>query len=362
MDKETFWKVIGEVNRCVEDGDQEAVLEATQRKLMEYSAADIARWHEIKGVYMQLADRNDLWAACAATGTHCTDDGFIDFRSWLISQGKDVYMQVLQDPDSLAEVDIPGEGADFEVYGYVALAAYGQKKEVEKLEVTREIRLENITYKYPNTNVLIFDHADMNIPIGSSVGIVGTTGAGKSTIVDILLGLLQIEEGSILADGQDVREHYASWLKNVGYIPQTVFMIDDSIRKNVAFGYPEEEIDDEKVWRALEEAQLDTFVRGLPEGLDTSIGERGIRISGGQRQRISIARALFEDPEVLVLDEATSALDNETEAAIMDSINRLHGKKTLIIIAHRLQTIEKCDMVYRVEEGKISRVREAKGK
>ena len=131
MDKETFWKVIGEVNRCVEDGDQEAVLEATQRKLMEYSAVDIARWHEIKGVYMQLADRNDLWAACTATGTHCTDDGFIDFRSWLISQGKDVYMQVLQDPDSLAEVEIPKEGADFEAYGYVALYAYGQKKEIE---------------------------------------------------------------------------------------------------------------------------------------------------------------------------------------------------------------------------------------
>lgn len=236
-------------------------------------------------------------------------------------------------------------------------AVYRQKNEVEKLAVTGEIRLEDITYKYPNTDVLIFDHADMTIPIGSSVGIVGTTGAGKSTIVDILLGLLQIEEGRILADGQDVREHYASWLKNVGYIPQTVFMIDDSIRKNVAFGYPEAEIDDEKVWRALEEAQLDTFVRGLPEGLDTSIGERGIRISGGQRQRISIARALFEDPEVLVLDEATSALDNETEAAIMDSINRLHGKKTLIIIAHRLQTIEKCDMVYRVEDGKVFRER-----
>lgn len=236
-------------------------------------------------------------------------------------------------------------------------AVYRQKNEVEKLAVSGEIRLEDITYKYPNTDVLIFDHADMTIPIGSSVGIVGTTGAGKSTIVDILLGLLQIEEGRILADGQDVRKQYASWLKNVGYIPQTVFMIDDSIRKNVAFGYPEAEIDDEKVWRALEEAQLDTFVRGLPEGLDTSIGERGIRISGGQRQRISIARALFEDPEVLVLDEATSALDNDTEAAIMDSINRLHGKKTLIIIAHRLQTIEKCDMVYRVENGKVSRER-----
>lgn len=237
------------------------------------------------------------------------------------------------------------------------VAVYRQKNEVEKLAVSGEIRLEDITYKYPNTDVLIFDHADMTIPIGSSVGIVGTTGAGKSTIVDILLGLLQIEEGRILADGQDVRKQYASWLKNVGYIPQTVFMIDDSIRKNVAFGYPEAEIDDEKVWRALEEAQLDTFVRGLPEGLDTSIGERGIRISGGQRQRISIARALFEDPEVLVLDEATSALDNDTEAAIMDSINRLHGKKTLIIIAHRLQTIEKCDMVYRVENGKVSRER-----
>lgn len=236
-------------------------------------------------------------------------------------------------------------------------AVYRQKNEVEKLAVSGEIRLEDITYKYPNTDVLIFDHADMTIPIGSSVGIVGTTGAGKSTIVDILLGLLQIEEGRILADGQDVRKQYASWLKNVGYIPQTVFMIDDSIRKNVAFGYPEAEIDDERVWRALEEAQLDTFVRGLPEGLDTSIGERGIRISGGQRQRISIARALFEDPEVLVLDEATSALDNDTEAAIMDSINRLHGKKTLIIIAHRLQTIEKCDMVYRVENGKVSRER-----
>ncbi|MCI6715284.1 MAG: ABC transporter ATP-binding protein/permease, partial [Lachnospiraceae bacterium] len=234
---------------------------------------------------------------------------------------------------------------------------YLQKKEVEKLEIQKEIRLEDITYKYPNSDTLIFNHADMVIPIGNSVGIVGTSGAGKTTIVDILLGLLQIESGHILADGVEVREHYESWLKNIGYIPQTIFMIDSSIRKNVAFGYPDEEIDDDKVWRALKEAQLDEFVRGLPEGLDTSIGERGIRISGGQRQRIGIARALFEDPEVLVLDEATSALDNDTEAAIMDSINRLHGRKTLIIIAHRLQTIEKCDMVYRVESGTVTRER-----
>ena len=234
---------------------------------------------------------------------------------------------------------------------------YLQKKEVEKLPVHEKIELKNIVYHYPNSEVLIFDHADMTIPVGSSVGVVGTSGAGKTTIIDILLGLLSIQEGQILADGVEVRDHYEEWLKNIGYIPQTIFMIDSSIRKNVAFGVPDEEIDDEKVWQALREAQLDEFVRSLPEGLDTSIGERGIRISGGQRQRIGIARALFEDPEVLVLDEATSALDNETEAAIMDSINHLHGKKTLIIIAHRLQTIEKCDMVYRVEGGQIRRER-----
>lgn len=234
---------------------------------------------------------------------------------------------------------------------------YRQKKEVEKLPVNKEIELSDITYKYPNTEKLIFDHANLTIPIGSAVGIVGPSGSGKTTMVDVLLGLLQLQTGTIKADGVDVQTNYEGWLKNVGYIPQTIFMIDDNIRKNVAFGFADDEIDDEKVWAALKEAQLDEFVRGLPEGLDTGIGERGIRISGGQRQRIGIARALFEDPEVLVLDEATSALDGETEAAIMDSINRLHGKKTLIIIAHRLTTIEKCDMVFRVEDGNIIKER-----
>ncbi len=252
--------------------------------------------------------------------------------------------------DNLQE-EIRDENVDYNAETYL------KKIDVEKLDVRKEIVLQDITYRYPNSQTLIFDHADMMIPVGKSVGIVGTSGAGKTTIVDILLGLLQLETGSILADGVEVREHYASWLKNIGYIPQTIFMIDSTIRRNVAFGYADEDIDDDKVWEALREAQLDEFVKGLPEGLDTSIGERGIRISGGQRQRIGIARALFENPEVLVLDEATSALDNETEAAIMDSINRLHGRKTLIIIAHRLQTIEKCDMVYRVEDGKAQRAR-----
>ncbi len=225
-------------------------------------------------------------------------------------------------------------------------------KDVQKLPVRKSIELRDITYSYPNRERLIFDHADMTIPVGTSVGIVGTTGSGKSTIVDILLGLLEVRTGTIYADGRDVRENYRGWLKNIGYIPQMIFMLDGTIRSNVAFGVPKDEIDEDRLWEALREAQLDEFVRTLPEGADTGIGERGIQLSGGQRQRIGIARALYHDPEVMVLDEATSALDNDTEAAVMDSINRLHGRKTLIIIAHRLQTIEKCDLVYRIENGK----------
>lgn len=223
----------------------------------------------------------------------------------------------------------------------------------EKLPVTKAVTLKDITYHYPNSDKLIFDHANVSFPIGKSIGVVGASGAGKTTIIDILLGLLNLQTGQVLADDVDIKTQYREWLQNVGYIPQMIFLLDADIRKNVAFGVPEEEIDDERLWYALKEAQLDEFVKTLPEGVHTGIGERGIRLSGGQRQRIGIARALYNDPEVLILDEATSALDNDTEAAIMDSINRLHGKKTLIIIAHRLQTIEKCDMVFRVEEGKI---------
>ena len=229
--------------------------------------------------------------------------------------------------------------------------------DVEKLDLHKSITFEGITYSYPGSDVKILDKADFEIPIGSSIGIVGTTGAGKSTLVDILLGLLKPQAGVIKADGADIKDNYRSFLKNVGYIPQMIFMLDDTIRNNVAFGIPASEQSEERIWEALKEAALDDFVRGLPEGLDTGIGERGIRISGGQRQRIGIARALYADPEVLVLDEATSALDNETENLIMESINRFMGRKTLVIIAHRLQTIEKCDMVFRVGDGRIVRER-----
>ncbi len=229
--------------------------------------------------------------------------------------------------------------------------------DVPKLELKENISFDGITYSYPGSDVKILDKADLTIPIGSSIGIVGTTGAGKSTLVDILLGLLKPSEGVIRADGADIRDNYRSFLRNVGYIPQMIFMLDDTIRNNVAFGVAPEEQDEGRIWEALREAALDDFVRSLPDGLDTSIGERGIRISGGQRQRIGIARALYEDPEVLILDEATSALDNETESLIMESIGRFMGRKTLVIIAHRLQTIEKCDMVFRVGDGRITRER-----
>ncbi len=217
------------------------------------------------------------------------------------------------------------------------------------------IELRDIVYAYPNTDKLIFDHADMVIPCGKSVGIMGSSGAGKSTIVDILLGLLKVRTGSILCDGVDIFDNYPAWLSRIGYIPQSIYLVDEPIRNNIAFGIADSEIDDARIWDALEEAQLAAFIRGLPEGLDTAIGDRGVRLSGGQRQRLGIARALYHNPEILVFDEATSALDNETEAAVMDAINSFHGRKTMIIIAHRLNTIEKCDMIYKVDAGKITR-------
>ena len=219
--------------------------------------------------------------------------------------------------------------------------------------------LDHITFHYPNTDTYIFRDAHMEVPKGKSVGIVGTSGAGKSTIVDILLGLLHAQEGEITCDGINIFKNYESWLAQIGYIPQSIYLVDESIRDNIAFGIDEDLIDDKRIWNILEEAQLKEFVEGLPEGLDTTIGDRGIRLSGGQRQRIGIARALYHDPEILVFDEATSALDNDTEAAVMEAINSFHGRKTMIIIAHRLNTIEKCDMIYRVENQKLVEIKNA---
>lgn len=222
------------------------------------------------------------------------------------------------------------------------------------MQLHDKIELCDIVYAYPNTDKLIFDRANMAIPYGKSVGIMGPSGAGKSTIVDILLGLLKVREGSITCDGVNIFDNYPAWLSQIGYIPQSIYLVDEPVRNNIAFGIADDEIDDERIWQALEEAQLKEFIKGLPEGLDTAIGDRGVRISGGQRQRLGIARALYHNPEILVFDEATSALDNETEAAVMEAINSFHGRKTMVIIAHRLNTIEKCDIIYKVDEGKIT--------
>lgn len=223
------------------------------------------------------------------------------------------------------------------------------------LHLEKEIRLEGITFRYPDGDRNIFTDASMVIPKGKSAGIKGASGAGKSTIVDILLGLLHVQKGKITCDGANIFSNYESWLSQIGYIPQSIYLIDESIRDNIAFGIDEREIDDARIREVAAEAQLLEFIDSLPEGLDTKIGDRGVRLSGGQRQRIGIARALYHNPEILVFDEATSALDNETEAALMGAINSFHGRKTMIIIAHRLNTIENCDLIYEVKGEKITR-------
>ena len=233
------------------------------------------------------------------------------------------------------------------------LAERKANSQVEKLKLEDKIELKNISFHYPDSDKNIFTKADMTVPKGKSVGIIGASGAGKSTIVDVLLGLLHVQEGEITCDGVNIFKNYESWLAQIGYIPQSIYLVDESIRENIAFGIDADKISDERIWQVLEEAQLKEFVEELPEGLDTKIGDRGVRLSGGQRQRIGIARALYNDPEILVFDEATSALDNDTEAAVMEAVNSFHGKKTMVIIAHRLNTIEKCDMIYKVENEKL---------
>lgn len=215
------------------------------------------------------------------------------------------------------------------------------------------IEVKNITYSYPDTENAVLDNASCIIPKGKTVALVGTSGAGKTTLADIVLGLLPPDRGHVLVDGVSVYKNLDSWHKHIGYIPQSIYLSDDSIKNNVAFGIDETMIDNDKVEDAIHKAQLSEFVSTLSDGVNTFVGDRGVRLSGGQRQRIGIARALYHDPEILVLDEATSALDTETETAVMQSIERLHGEKTILIIAHRLTTIKNADIVYEVDGGKI---------
>lgn len=227
------------------------------------------------------------------------------------------------------------------------------KQNVNNMHFTKELVIKNIGWQYQNTKDHILENASLKIHKGESVAFVGASGAGKTTLADIIMGLLRPQEGTVEMDGIDIFSIPHQWSKVIGYVPQAVFLIDDTVRRNVAFGLEKDDISDEKVWDALEQAQLKPFVENLPYGLDTVVGERGVKLSGGQRQRIAIARALYENPDILVLDEATSALDNETETAVMESIDALQGTKTLIIVAHRLTTIRNCDVVYEVADGHV---------
>ncbi len=223
------------------------------------------------------------------------------------------------------------------------------------LTFQESIRLDNIYWKYRKSDDSIFEGLNLEIKKGKAIGIIGPSGAGKTTLVDIILGLLVPQKGKVLLDGKDIGQYYEQWSNMVGYVPQTVYLLDDTIRNNIFFGIDEKERSEERVWNVVKEACLKEFVESLPDGLDTIVGERGARISGGQRQRIAIARALYYNPQILVLDEATSALDQETESAVMEAVDRLQGKMTLIIIAHRITTLKKCDEIYEVRDGKAVR-------
>lgn len=219
-----------------------------------------------------------------------------------------------------------------------------------------KISICDLSFTYPNSNGEVLHDISFEIQKNSTVALIGPSGQGKTTLADVILGVLHPSVGQILVDGMDIQKHMYSWHQKLGYIPQTIFLMDDSIRNNIAFGVECDQIDDEAIWSALEEAQLKEFVETLEKGLDTRVGERGVRLSGGQRQRIGIARALYSNPDVLILDEATSALDNDTETAVMEAIDNLQGNKTMIIIAHRLTTIRNCEYVYEVDRGCVKLV------
>ena len=236
-----------------------------------------------------------------------------------------------------------------------------EHKEVEKNIITKEVEfkekveIQDVSWKYPDGDENILDRVSITINKGESIAFVGPSGAGKSTFADIILGLFQPQEGSIIVDGKYHLNNTQELASLISFVPQAVYLIDDTIRRNVAFGITDDIINDELIWSVLEKAQMKKYVEELPDGLDTIIGERGVKFSGGQAQRLAIARALYKKPEILVLDEATSALDGETEAAVMEAIEALQGKITLIIIAHRLTTIKNCDKIYEINNGKAIR-------
>ncbi len=229
-----------------------------------------------------------------------------------------------------------------------------ENRKEEPLSIQNGIFVKKVSFRYPSADRQVLENLDLEIENNTSVALIGASGAGKSTLADVILGVLEPEGGSVLVDGKDIRENMDAWHASIGYIPQAIYLMDDTIRANIAFGVEKDEVNETMLWKALREAQLEGFVKSLPDSLDTVIGDRGVKLSGGQRQRIGIARALYRNPQVLILDEATSALDNDTETEVMNAIDSLHGTRTLIVIAHRLTTIKKCDKIYEVGNGTVT--------
>lgn len=253
----------------------------------------------------------------------------------------------------------PGLNAQYEMLQIVKMSdaqnaktASQENSKYKDITFQNEIQLSHVTFGYSRSCENVIDDLSMTIKRGASIGFIGTSGAGKTTLADIILALYKPQSGAVLMDGINIEELGNTWHRIVGYVPQSIYMTDSTIRKNVAFGIDDGEIDDQKVWKALEMAQMKQFVEELPDNINTNVGERGVQLSGGQRQRIAIARALYMNPDIIILDEATAALDTETESAVMESIDMLKGIKTLIIVAHRLSTIAKCDEIYEISNGK----------
>lgn len=240
-----------------------------------------------------------------------------------------------------------------DLYADLALPIPAVTTDQKSRKLLNQIDVEGLSFSYARTTRDALNNVSIHIRRGEAVGLIGSSGSGKSTLVDILLGLLEPTSGRVRTDGNDIHQNLRGWQDQIGYVPQSIFLTDDTLRRNVAFGLPKDKIDDDAVRSAIRSAQLEEFVASLPDGMETVVGERGVRLSGGQRQRIGIARALYNNPDVLVLDEATSSLDTETEHGVMQAVQALQGDKTVIIVAHRLSTVEYCDRLYRLENAQI---------
>lgn len=236
-----------------------------------------------------------------------------------------------------------------------------EKNTEEQLKLQDAIEINNLSFKFKDEEKELFHNVSLRIPAHKSTAFIGTTGSGKTTLADIILGLQKPTNGGVYVDGININDNLAKWANTIGYIPQNIYLIEDTIKSNIAFGIPIEKIDEDKVWKCIEAAQLSDYIEKLPKGIETITGENGVKLSGGQKQRLGIARALYRNPSFLVLDEATSALDSDTEGAVMDVIEHLVGKMTILIIAHRLTTIENCDLVYKIDNGVISQDKERSG-